>query len=482
MTCPARGPNPLTNNYCDIAVGDEFVMPFLCTSWYGGLGIGNEQTPEEYREFWCSEIGNGSEEWEAGDTLGNKTCSFDEQEQWRYHAPGSENCCQINGEEVCGDTSGTRSTCVRKTFRGSPLSCCFNDVNSNLNSEACWSQPNQKYTCNPCQRDVTSGVDQLLPTGQTCSQVDKSSYLGKTDCRSIAFSYCSGDDLADNDPRWIYRWIDLEGKPLPYQPNLPSCYYALSRFMNEPSEYTPKIGSCEPEPLVTSQANINWAQLLMNKVFTKYQALGYVIPSTIDQAGYSNFQRFLHDYVCCRYPIICQQSLTASCRDQTLTAISVDDQLSSWCGCYLPEAQYEKYINDYRVNKSCVPTCNQSDSIKLVDITNEPITCPQDVCIIDDVTVNIANSNAGNVNINQICGNCTGDCNCLVQDTTVLVNGSNVGDINITTACGKITCVDAQGNTYECGAVKSGGWWILAILLVFVIIFIIIVVILITRK
>lgn len=511
-----------TPNPCYVGIGGAHFVSGTCTqvTFKGGVGTGiyNDYTvvsPDTYR-WMCSEIGDGSGEWVplpgmtdndqyiyglSGHQANLLECGSDSCNHYQVHnnvSGGNSSCCDDAAGNRCCTSYGLMLPCIRQSFKGNPLQCCFNDEDG-VGLSGCWAGPAQKGTCHPCQRDITAGIDQVIEVpeynslGQeltttvttSCSSIDLqlNPFEGSTNCRDIAMSYCTGSDLAPDDPSWIYRWMDPEGNPLPYEKGNPSCYYALLRNLGEGGEIlNTQESPCIPRTLGNiPPGGLAWSQRLMNIVFAKYTRLGFQLPSSIGSPGYNTFQRFLHDNVCCPYPIVCQQGLQATCRDQTMESISLNPQLLNWCGCYLPEEEYTKYVNTYGINKSCVPACNSASAVKLVAANNVYTECTQGVCIIDGVTINIINSSGGDIGLNQVCS-CQ-DCTCVVSDTSITAINSEFGDVNINNKCGSFQCTDLNGGLIPCIAVTRNWIWLYVLIAVaIVILFIGICIYLVTRK
>lgn len=517
------------NNPCNTGLGGAYFVPNSClqvdTLYKDAVwGAYSVQSPSAYR-YLCSQIGDGSDEWIPLDTSPNNdadeyvydlssrmtdqlSCPSDSCNKYQLRDEYNECCEDSAGNDCCG-RFGLLLPCVRQSYKGNPLRCCFNDMDG-VGTSGCWAGPDQNGTCHPCQRDITSDYNQTVNItnyneyGQEESFTDNvpcstltnqlNSFNGLLNCRDIAMSYCTGSDLDSNDPNWIYRWIDNEGNPLPYDKGNPSCYYALLRNLGEGAEIanigsTNDIGNrqeqiCIPRTLANIPPDgLAWSQRLMNIVFAKYTRLGFQLPSSIGSSGYNSFQRFLHNYVCCPYPIICQQGLQATCRSQTMDSISRNPQLLGWCGCYLPEEQYTEYINTYGINKSCVPACNSTNAIKLVSSNNIYTPCTQGVCIIDDITINITNSSGGDISLNQLC-NCN-NCTCIVSGTDITAINSEFGDININNKCGSFQCIDSNGNLTSCISTPRRIWLIwsyVIIALLIIVIFIGLCIYLVTRR
>ena len=104
-------------------------------------------------------------------------------------------------------------------------------------------------------------------------------------------------------------------------------------------------------------------------------------------SGYNEFQNTLYG-ICENIPGLCTDFITDVCSNQTIRSINNTPSLLQWCGCYLPDDQYARYANEFRVSKECVPICNISTNIKTAtaDGTGK-IECTQNICIMDNTTI-----------------------------------------------------------------------------------------------
>lgn len=132
---------------------------------------------------------------------------------------------------------------------------------------------------------------------------------------------------------------------------------------------------------------------------------------------------------CPLYPGACDGALETFCSTVTRKDVVQNPDLEILCGCFMPPEQYP-----YRgfVDWSCSQTCNGQDNIK-----RRGWKCNQTVCIIDDVDINMIDSE-GNINLNQICGNTSGDSVCLLKDVNVNeVNSRTGGGVQVNQQCKK---------------------------------------------
>lgn len=130
----------------------------------------------------------------------------------------------------------------------------------------------------------------------------------------------------------------------------------------------------------------------------------------------------------------------------------VNQNIYQACGCHLPPIQYE---SDGWANLGITETCDPICMIPGVApqwSSSGPLQCTQNICIIDNVKIDIINSNAGNITFNEVCGGCGnngGGCRCIFSNISVVESGSAVGDLNFSQNCGgncQIPDVNNPGN------------------------------------
>ena len=411
--------------------------------------------------------------------------------EWTYEAPGNQ--CQLNScapfETMtggccngCCSRPGLGVTCKRVSFTGDPFQCCLNDYGGcgrasegipgfpgSGGVDLCFSGangPGNKCetenctgTCDPCQRNITSDEFSTDGEGNICSNKD---IFNGSYCQDIMMEYCTGEDLPDGDISWIERWMNPDGTAKRY-----GCLNALVRniYKNSQPTISQECGlveayfnsiksteNCTPLPLSgVPRSGIQYASDMMSKVFNRYRSDGFVVGTLPGFPGYNPFQDFLYSNVCCKFPGLCNASLTDTCSIYTMDQLSHNPSVANWCGCYLPDEEYSKYVNEYQVNKECTPTCNRNTAIPIIQPNGDPVRCTQDVCIIDGVTIDLAKTNlSGTVNISQLCGSCSGtdgSCQCVMEDNNVVTLSTEIGNINFVEACTGQTCTISDPDT-----------------------------------
>lgn len=420
-----KGPD--TTNVCSDSVGQQYLLPGFCIRDGGN-----------FSDKYCTVLGSAGE-WELGEMGGR--CRFYVDKEG-YEVPDTLNC---SGSAV--GLNGVKTYCKRKGFNGSHVKCCFQEYDCYRDFKLCFSDPDQKYTCAPEYRSISS-----------------------SSCRDTLTDYCLGQDLKPDDPTWISRWIDENGNPVK-----DGCYTALeknlfnfpegrpgSRIENftsggasplKPGPYclpaAPiRTGTCEPVDVNLYPINasgLEWGKKLMDKVFDKYARQNEILSETYDP-----FRNFVYLDICCRYPNLCANRLTQLCSSFSSQDLVSSPTAANFCGCYLPPGEYKKYVDRYQINKECTPVCNRPSAIPLVTSTNAKIRCKQDVCLIDNLAIDLAKSQVGDININQICGGCGGgNCTCFIENNNIIGVDAKIGSIRVTQQCGKSVCTRVKPGTNE---------------------------------
>jgi hypothetical protein len=152
--------------------------------------------------------------------------------------------------------------------------------------------------------------------------------------------------------------------------------------------------------------------------------------------------------LCRQNPDACAAPLSNFCKQFTRDYVvqqveSGNDLLQTLCGCHLPTAQYP--YSGWGQNLGCDPVCMYGEAIQ------EPgEQCSSTVCIMDNITVDIIDSQAGNVTFQNVCSGCgsggSGTCECWFSNINVNEIQSKMGNIDISSNCGKCMMVPPGGN------------------------------------
>lgn len=367
-------------------------------------------------------------------------------------------------DDICASGKGKfyfSAICQRNSYTADPTDCCFQDFAYNNCSpanknNACYSYKN--YQDNP---NLLDGINTCSPDTLNITCENRSS--GKS-CKDRVFGYCTGSDLDKNDTSWFYRWMDpLTGQPVQrlysssntsVDPKIGGCMYSLQRNLFTPNggtDCTKQDSNCIVPPYsITSKcgqpgaglpvvsSGQKYVQDMINAMFVKYYQQGFVLGAQPGTKGYNPFEDFLRKYICCAYPELCQQALNGICGTIPSSRLSLNPSLANWCGCHLNNSEYQRYVNQFQISKECTPLCNRSDVIPLTDGLGNKIKCQQDICLIDDLAINLINSQASGLNISQICGSC-GDgqqCTCILSNNSIdVVDTALNGNITVSQMC-----------------------------------------------
>ena len=275
--------------------------------------------------------------------------------------------------EDCCD--GQRVYCVRVRFPGDPEICCEQSYNQNKILQNCFSGPGNTNACDPKYRDITG-----------------------TACEDVFVSNCL--NAPNTDAEFYAAWT--------------------------------KTSFCSKSILVRAQSNPNWSNAQMNAVFQKYFSQNPIRSG----ATAGQFQNYLYN-LCLNNPSVCQTALINTCINYTNEEAKGNPDVANLCGCHMNSVQNSLYTNVYGINVACTALCARPTTVQTTDATGQVVQCPGSVCIIDDVTISLANSSSGNINFGQVCGGCNGNtaCKCLISGVSVDVADSKLGNINLQQNC-----------------------------------------------
>lgn len=264
---------------------------------------------------------------------------------------------------------------------------------------------------------------------------------------------------------------------------------------NCPAAYAQLINTNSTGQLQYNPVSQQLAQDKVVQLFNTYFQTN-TITDDVTSPSYNNFQNTLLQ-LCIdpTLPGICSQwlqgycngttGLNPSCQINNLTCkgfsraqISNSPTLINFCGCYTPpDPIYLKYTlgspgcqigtgctagctagnTGCTGQPACDPLCHRAlTSQKAYQPNGTIITCPQEICAIDDATINVTNSTVpGGINFNTVCSGCGGPsggdgCLCIVSGVNISATFSNIGiGENVNEFCsGSSVCIveDSSGN------------------------------------
>lgn len=117
-----------------------------------------------------------------------------------------------------------------------------------------------------------------------------------------------------------------------------------------------------------------------------------------------------------------------------------NQNIISACGCHMAKEEYSNFVT-----QECSPTCLLPGTIP----SDNP--CDQTTCVIDSLSINIAESNVGDIQFNTFCGgmDCQsgenkGSCRCIFKDIDVNIQNSNVPDLKFQQNCGGVCYITSD--------------------------------------
>jgi hypothetical protein len=185
--------------------------------------------------------------------------------------------------------------------------------------------------------------------------------------------------------------------------------------------------------------NLPAVQNYINNLFQTYQGTNQ-LTDDVNSPQYNPFQEQLLS-LCTdpRVPGGCGAFLTAYCTFPRAEAAASPTK-TNFCGCYVtPDPTYLQYTEKACKTVSCDaaacdPLCHRISTVQKADpATGVFKSCINNVCVIDNVSIDITRSRVGAVNFANICPAC-GDaktgCVCIISGVDV---STTLGDIGVGT-------------------------------------------------
>jgi hypothetical protein len=245
------------------------------------------------------------------------------------------------------------------------------------------------------------------------------------------------------------------------------CPEAASSFVNS----TPDINGCTVE--------YNHAALEYIQDYMKWMLNGYTqqhdFTDDVRSSRYSPLQNIVVNM--CTDPAtpgVCDTFLTPYCSRYNRAQVSSSNILTSLCGCYVPPdpvfQQYAKGTPGCTVGDvdncegcsgdspdcvpipACDPLCKLPMTVKKVSEEGRMLTCPQNVCVIDGITINQRDTTiTGGINFNTICSGCaSGSAPCLCIINSPQTTLAEVGVGSYSQMCGANSTCLADGQIVPC--------------------------------
>ena len=389
--CPTE--SPVYTNFCSTEKNDTISSVGFCTM-YGSGG-------DKYRKEYCSKLGGSGEFTYAG---GGAPCNYDDRDNKSISSK-----CGLPGEAA---------QCKRISFNGDPFGCCNRDYACTGKNELCFDDSTETKTC---------PIEYRSLNGQKCKE--------------MMINYCTGEDLPFNSyQKWVSRWT--ENQKINGEIFEKPCYNSIYRNLYAGSRF-----ACEKKGFIKSAKptaeGIAYGKTLMTKMIKKYLDSGGDLVS-IESSESSNELTDVITSICTNTPGLCNEALNSYCITVTNETLKRNPMLTKWCGCYMSQENYGKYTSLYGIGRECTPTCNLKGVIQLPSEDSFGVKkCTQNLCVIDDISINIAKSEftGEGINFSQICNSCTsetnsGVCNCNITNGNFNIINSQLGNLEISQNCG----------------------------------------------
>jgi hypothetical protein len=206
--------------------------------------------------------------------------------------------------------------------------------------------------------------------------------------------------------------------------------------------------------------NIEVANSIMEDAIFDYLTNGNVQGNINDLIGPSGPGLTEILYTCKNLSLTCDKILNQICIGCSQSELTTSGYTSSasptqstttnglleLCGCYA----FRQVRTDVR--NVCDATCDNPYAIKnqINRIDGTPDECNRTVCVIDGISVEVANAGKqGNIDIDQVCSGCgNGGCVCIINFPS---NGfPNNLNVSIESDCADSVCYDSTGTKIIC--------------------------------
>lgn len=418
---PTPNPKNLNANQCSNALGDvvggETLNLCFPNNDFSFDIYDNKATAR--RQF-CKSIG-GAQEWDLGGRS-QKCCTLNSRMEVYGKGFADDNCNNFFDFEDNNLSDGQYTDCKRISFAADPLTCCLLDndcftTDPDAPTDTCWETKSRQKTCAPEYRDLSGD-----------------------ECLELLKPYCLGAELLPGQSNWWDLWVKESGveikadvseyiigdsyfipDDIKFDPSEESRYFkqpcmrALARAMTRDNQFCTwesiqdldiRRGNYDP-------VGLKWSQEVVTGIFDRYiNQFGSFVGGVNTKGVQIGEMGNVFYEICKKFPALCQDSLPRICENisaETLVNIPTAD---TWCGCYMPDNEYQKYTDNYGIGKECTPFCNNPNTIPLVDPDGYEKICRHDICIIDNLKLNfvrVRNQDDDNkVTFNQVCGGCGG--------------------------------------------------------------------------
>lgn len=362
--------------------------------------------------------------------LADSTCGYDDMHKptlvyidQKGHPKAA--CCR----DSCS-VAGIMTACSRNSgfgFNASFFQCCLQDydcyknkTSNNINFTVTGDEiksGNKKDLCFQAETQKNQ-----LPKIATCHPDARS--LNSPLCSAVVGAYCTGQtQFGENQTTLLDAWsststIDFKNENgISFSVKSP-CLNLMARLLTGNTSFGTQICSWDDfvnanlslTPELLDPVGLTIAEDILDSILNEYlETYGSPI-GKINENGYLQSSDFINWFfnLCGSYPFLCQTSLTNFCSSLTPDQLLEKPETVRWCGCYLEDEYYEKY-NRFGIPKQCSPLCNRKNNIPLLGDDGVPINCTDTICMIDDLSIKLAQTfTQGPINFNQVCNTCGG--------------------------------------------------------------------------
>lgn len=390
------------------------------------------------RDYQCNGSNNASAPTCFSDDTINSTCSKD------FRAPDTRYCNNLLTQFCLGNIEGLFPNIDNGEIDFTELWVNANNPNGTANNPN-WTvnalPPNTQYLTSAnfaangsseCVLNANGQYTKTTVAGGTCTlttwaagQVPggPTTYLPNPTPYSFSFSSLP--------PCQQIFWRTVYGNNPTFQNNFWTTSASPNSDITKQSSIPPQNAACGALPFAGSltPSGLDLGRNMLNAAVKKFQNLGPGV-SLISSLANNTDQPFVQWLfsVCSSYPGLCQDFLQTTCSTVSEETLKINPNAQQWCGCYLPDSVYTKYVNNFGLNKECTPYCNAIDVIPSYDPnTASNKYCTNSSCIIDDTTIDLAKTRlvGGGVTFNQICNSCSAAGNDGLNTNTVNSSTSN---------------------------------------------------------
>lgn len=253
---------------------------------------------------------------------------------------------------------------------------------------------------------------------------------------------------------------------------------------NCPAAYAQAINT---NPNGILEYNPNAQQVVQGKIVELFDTyfITNQLTDDVTSTSFNNFQTTLLS-LCTdpTLPGVCTEFLNGYCSQFSRDQANNSPTLINFCGCYVPPdpifLQYTLGSPECNLGitgctagctagntgctgqPACDPLCHRALTSQKSNVQNGMlITCPQNICVIDNVTINVTESEVpGGINFNTVCSGCGGatgadGCLCIVSGVNISATTGQIGiGTNFNQFCsGSSVCVveDSSGNIISQG-------------------------------